>query len=86
MSDHTEKLLENPDKLLEWVEPWQGIDEAGQEYTLPVSSRMSIRDAIGFMRYLRSKEPKMDGRKESDHDLLEEFMVVHWAQEVSDEK
>lgn len=83
MSDHIEKILENPNSLLEWVEPWLGIDEAGEEYDIPVSSRMSVRDAIGFMRYLRTKEPARDGRKESDHDLLEEFMVVHWAQEVS---
>lgn len=85
MSEHIEKMLEDPNKLLEWVENWLGIDEAGKECTIPVSSRMTIRNAIRFMRHLRAKEPARDGREESDHDLLEEFMVVHWAQEVSGE-
>ena len=71
-------------KYVEWVDPWPGLDENGIEVTCARIIRVSEADAIMMQRHYHSamgEEPMFDGAR-----LLEEFIIIHWAdvKEVAD--
>jgi hypothetical protein len=64
-------------KIVEWVDPWPGMNEDGTECNLPVKHTILATDAIRFQRAYHKKmgrEPMFDGAR-----LLDEFIISHWA-------
>lgn len=63
----------NYDSLVEWVEPF------GPQQKQKLICRMTIRDAIDFWKEAHPLS------KLTDQEVLDEFVIVHWATYVKEE-
>lgn len=82
----TEQLLENRHTVkLAWVEPHPARREDGQAVDAAVELRATVNDCINMRRlvHLSSKHAHLPI---TDRDLLLDFMAVHWATPVNDDK
>lgn len=71
------ELLIARDRLyLEWCEPWPGCSAAGYPTHATVKSRATVQDCIDMARLNAVKS----GKTLSDAELLDDFIVVNWAQ------
>lgn len=82
----TEELLQDRHTaMLEWAEPWSGIDSDGNSVLVDVVKRATVDACIRMARYTAIKKyevPPDDPRLQDDGRLLDEFRIVHWAQVV----
>lgn len=71
-----DQLLETRhESKLEWVEPWAGMDKDGCVKQTTVILNSTVNNCISIQR---NSSPKADDRR-----LLEDFIAVHWAREVT---
>ena len=63
----------NYDDVIAYLEPWYGPTQL--EVTVEI--RMSVRSAINYTKNVHNGHPLT--AELSDQELLEDFMVVHWA-------
>lgn len=81
----TEQLLENRHQArLEWVEPWPAVGPQGNTLTAHVTLSATVHDCVNLQR----SAAKSTGHPTLGNDarFLEEFMAVHWAVHVAEEK
>jgi len=67
----------NKNKTVSWVEPWKGLDKNGKEVVVDVKHSVSVDGAINMARDAHFKQTVANF---SDTDLLNEFIIVHWAE------
>jgi hypothetical protein len=65
-----------------YYEPVPGINEDGEEVTCDRGVTMTEESAINHQRWV-DKQYKGD-RQLTDQQLLDEFIVVNWAEKVSE--
>ena len=67
--------------MIIYDEPWPGLSQDGKDVTCNKQIHVTARDAIMIQRKCYQRHKKL--QKLTDDELLDEFMVVHWAKEVT---
>lgn len=81
MSDIIHKALADRDKYeVSYISPSPGINDEGKEVTGMEKITLSITNAINLSRYVAKEVAPSKWNKCTDEQLLEDFMVVNWAQ------
>jgi hypothetical protein len=67
-------------QYVEWSDPYPGLDENGVDVTVPVTLRMLATDAVKYQHKCHDMM-KHHGKWKplSNLELLDEFIVIHWA-------
>jgi hypothetical protein len=73
-----DELINNPTLTIEWLEPRPGAEADGTKTHAHVTLSATVGDVIRMARAYHLKQ-HADKPMLSDRELLEEFMVVHWA-------
>lgn len=81
MNGYTKQVGKGGDdmKYVKWLEPYPGIDIAGNNVTCLVEKRATIDECVNMMRYV-AKGLGKDVNRLSTKELLDEFMIVHHAE------
>jgi hypothetical protein len=66
---------------VQWEEPWPGMSTDGQDVTCHVLYQATVHDAINFERECMRQRGKFGF---TDNDLLQDFIVIHWAQVIKE--
>ena len=67
--------------MIIYDEPWPGLSQDGKDVTCNKQIRVKTQDAIRIQR--KAYQHCKNLQKLTDDELLDEFMVVHWAEEVT---
>jgi hypothetical protein len=71
-----DELINNPTLTIEWLEPRPGAEADGTKTHAHVTLSATVGDVIRMARAARRNPGQV---AMSDRELLEDFMVVHWA-------